>query len=316
MREKIKITIFLLFLIPGFLLAQKAKKYNVDEVRIRGRRDSTFITILTSGKPTYNTFFIDMPPRLGVDFTHGVINLPRTEYGDMPPGIIASVRAAQFKTVPKLITRVVFDLVEVNNRIHVYRIPNGVKISISTPIYPEFAEWTSGRLKPLPSEKPEEEYPPAEVEIPAVAPTAEESLLAAQGEILAELAEFLKPETLVYQAVTMHNETLSLATYIRNLVFFRLPPRDPFATPTTDYITSIGEEPIPLLENLTLVGIVKSGDFYFAVFRDRLGYSYVMTPGDSIVDGIVTDVNDTSTVFTIVEFGQPRKIIIPISQED
>ncbi|MCD6124467.1 AMIN domain-containing protein [bacterium] len=299
------------------------KRYTVDEIRLSAKGDSTFIQITTNAKPDAKKFIIENPPRLVVDLFGGIVNLPKSQYRLLPAGIITSIRAAQHVSKPTPITRIVFDLADVVTTARLKITPTGVKLSLHTPHYPEFSGWSSGRLAPAPI-KPEKAAKETTITKPKPAEAPKESLLAvsqpveslfaAEGELEPEIAKFLKPETLIFEAVSEEKDTITLARYVRNLVVFLPPKKDPFAMPERHRKIEFGKEPIPFVEELTLVGVVKSGNVNMAIMQDQVGYSYILAPGDTVENGNCIEVNDTSAVFRVVEFGQARRVVIPLKK--
>ena len=280
-------------------------QYTVDEVKIYCQKDTTTVQILTSAPPDFKKFAIENPPKLGVDFFNAKFNLPQKEYLQVPPGIVMAVRASQYRSAPQPVARVVLDLTEMPGVYDVHPLGggNGVEIKIPTPGYPAIKEWTTGRLAPP--------------ETMAVAP--EESVAAETAkavpvteQVPPELAVFLRPETLVYKGITADNETIEVAKYIRNMVVYTPKGEDPFVTPSPGRKVPIGQEPVPAVDKLSVVGIVEIGGRKIALMQDESGFGYVIGPGDTVEDGRCVEVTDTSAKFDLIEFGQIRKVEIPL----
>ena len=298
-------------------------QYTVDEVKISCQKDTTTVQILTSAPPDFKKFAIENPPKLGVDFFNAKFNLPQKEYLQVPPGIVMAVRASQYKSAPQPVVRVVLDLTEMPGVYDVHPLGggNGVEIKIPTPGYPAIKEWTTGRLAPpetmavAPKESVAAETLAAKPEsLAAPETTAAETAKAVPvtEEVPPELAVFLRPETLIYKGITADNETIEVAKYIRNMVVYTPKGEDPFVTPSPGKKVPIGQEPVPAVDKLSVVGIVEIGGRKIALMQDESGFGYVIGPGDTVEDGRCTEVTDTSAKFDLIEFGQIRKVEIPL----
>ncbi len=307
---------FATYLLLAALAAQGT--YTVDEVTISTRGDSTYVLVVTSGPADFKKFRIDNPPRIGVDLFGGVFNLPKGEYTRMPPGVVAALRGSQYEPAPNPVARIVLDLVEMPKGYSVRKHPEGVMLALYTPDYPAIGKWSSGRLAAAETVAAKVETVAAPKEtvaaVETVAAKAETALVEvrAKEEIPPELAVYLRPETLVYKGVTADNETLEVAKYIRNMVVYKPKGPDPFIVPERTKKVPLGKEPLPVVDNLTLVGIVKSGDSRLAILQDNTGFGYILGKGDPVENGVCVEVTDTSAKFDILEFGQIRKIELPL----
>ncbi|MCD6418424.1 hypothetical protein J7M00_06555, partial [bacterium] len=87
---------------------------------------------------------------------------------------------------------------------------------------------------------------------------------------------------------------------------------DPFITSKRTKEVSLGVQPVPSTDNISVVGIVQSGNTRMALMQDNSGLSYIMSPGDTVENGFCKTVTDTSVVFSIFEFGQERKVELPL----
>jgi len=67
---------------------------------------------------------------------------------------------------------------------------------------------------------------------------------------------------------------------------------------------------------LKLVGIVKgqNGD-PLAVLQDRNGWGYIMGVADSVADGVVGAITDSTVRFDITEFGITRPVTLELPKE-
>ncbi len=297
--------------------------YSIDEISINVSSDTTFIQVLTSGPADFKKFFMDTPPKLGVDFFGSNYNLPQKEYLKVPPGIIVATRGSQFQSMPNPVSRIVFDLLEIPKYYDVRSHPEGVMIAIYTPDYPQIAKWSSGRKTP--GEKPIEA--PADSIAAITKTTAVESLAidttvidttaaiidtAFARDIPPELAIYMRPETLTYKGITADRETIEVAQYIRNMVIYRAIGDDPFLGAKRTKEVPVGQEAPPNIENLSVVGIVQMGDNNVAIMQDQSGFGSMFARGDSVENGICIEVTDTSAIFNLLEFEQIRKVEIPL----
>jgi len=66
------------------------------------------------------------------------------------------------------------------------------------------------------------------------------------------------------------------------------------------------------VDKLSVVGIVEIGGRKIALMQDESGFGYVIGPGDTVEDGRCVEVTDTSAKFDLIEFGQIRKVEIPL----
>ena len=302
-------------LLSCILLAQA--KYSVNEVVVNSERDSTFVLIMTSAPAEFKKISMDNPPRLVVDLIGGIFNLPKSEFSVDRPGIIMSIRGSQHKPAPDEVARVVLDLVEKVPVVNIRNHPEGVMVAIPTKGYPAFKKWTTGRGEEIKIEKVPAETTAAEEAVPAKAETtavAETTKTAAieEEEIPPELAMYMKPETLSYKGITADNETIEVAKYIRNMVLYIPKGSDPFITSKRTKEVPLGVQPVPSTDNISVVGIVQSGNTRMALMQDNSGLSYIMSPGDTVENGFCKTVTDTSVVFSIFEFGQERKVELPL----
>lgn len=324
---RIHAIIVIIVLFSGFCFSQN---YSVDEITLECSRDTTFIKIFVDGPPTYSKFTIENPPKLGIDIKGGIHKLPNNDYTKVPPGLVMAARTSQYKPLPEPVVRIVFDMVELPKNYSIRVEERAIVIAISTPSYPQFAKWSSGRKEkekaiPQPIETvsiispiPAKEETTAKITTPettALQPASTESILAAAG--VAPTPAWMRPETLRYKSVTMQDETVEVAQYIRQIVRY-IPPtsRDPFVRPTRVKKTPLGMEPLPAVEHLTLVGTAMTSERNMAIFQDNRGYGYILSPGDSVEDGICIEINDTTAIFEVEEFGQKRKIIIPLLRKE
>ncbi len=305
-----------ILIILGVLFAQG--KYTVDEISIHSTKDSTFVLVITSGPAEFKKFSVDNPARLGIDLFGGIFNLPKSKFSIERPGIIMSVRGSQNKPAPNAVTRIVLDLVEKVSNANIRSHPEGVMIAIPTPGYPEFKKWSTGRLAAgkgakIPAETTAVAETVAAKPETTAAPAGTTKTAAIEGEeIPPELAMYMRPETLTYKGITADKETIEVAKYIRNMVVYIPTGIDPFITPKSTKEVPLGAQPVPLVDQLSVVGIVQSGNLKMALLQDNSGFNYIMSPGDTVDGGYCSEVTDSSAKFSLFEFGQMRKVELPL----
>jgi hypothetical protein len=285
--------------------------YSIDEVTLSSDKANTTIVIKTSDKAEYNKSTMGNPPRLVIDLTSAMLNLPQKEYSKMPPGVVVSVRASQTGGN----CRIVFDLADDIKAATTKDIEGGFSIQIPSSDYTPIANWTSGSKGTSPVPKKSAAAAPETPETPAEQPAAPETPKQepfASENIPPELAIYMHPETLSYKGVIADKETIEVAKYIRNMVIFSIAPRDPFVRPSRNKELPLGKEPLPNIDELTIVGIVKSGASRIAISQDKKGFGYVITVGDSVESGICVAITDTTARFEVVEYEQLRRIELPL----
>ena len=69
---------------------------------------------------------------------------------------------------------------------------------------------------------------------------------------------------------------------------------------------------LPVLENLTLVGILEDIDGNRALLEDAEGNGYMLASGDKIKSGYVVSVTKSKAVFQITEYGWTRTVALEL----
>jgi hypothetical protein len=91
--------------------------------------------------------------------------------------------------------------------------------------------------------------------------------------------------------------------------------RDPFLPITETGEMSFGDAPLPLFENLRLVGILKDEAGNRALLEDELGFGYIMGRGDKIKNGYLISVENEKAFFHIEEYGGYHIMVLELHNE-
>ncbi|MCK4223850.1 MAG: AMIN domain-containing protein [candidate division Zixibacteria bacterium] len=91
--------------------------------------------------------------------------------------------------------------------------------------------------------------------------------------------------------------------------------RDPFLPLTERQDMSFGEAPLPLFDNLKLVGILKDEEGNQALLEDEVGFGYILKSGDRIKNGYVIRVEDNRAVFRVEEYGGYQIMVLELNRE-
>lgn len=283
--------------------------YDVVGLVISRENDFTVIEALTTGPTNIKTAKLAKPDRLVIDFEGGIHKLKSTGLPALPPGIVIEVRTAQYQSKPIPITRIVLVLAEPAGEIKADNGPRSGKVRIHTAKYPQFAPWSIGMETKIPAPKEEISKPP-------VPPVYKDSIATKIPE-MPLLGDTTTKEIVIARTDSLTDATGFKASFMRPLVKYGGKKyRDPFveARPTEEI--KLGEEMIPSVENLRLVGLVTgySGE-WLAVLQDNRGWGYIMGIGDTVRDGKVSSITDSSATFNIVEFGIARPVTLGLLKE-
>jgi hypothetical protein len=91
--------------------------------------------------------------------------------------------------------------------------------------------------------------------------------------------------------------------------------RDPFMPITETGEMSFGDAPLPLFENLKLVGILKDEAGNKALLEDELGFGYIMSRGDKIKNGYMISVENEKAFFHVEEYGGYQIMVLELQNE-
>ncbi|HHS51046.1 MAG TPA: AMIN domain-containing protein [candidate division Zixibacteria bacterium] len=294
--------------------------YDVIGLKLYRDGDNTVAEVVTSGPATVKTAKLTGPDRLLIDLMGGVHRLKDSDLPPLPPGIVVEVRSAQFESDPP-ITRIVLVMAEPTGEVRTIDGPRSGQVFIPTPGYPDFPEWSIGRATPA---VPSVEEPPVEP-VAEPEPSPEPAPVEPEPEQPREPSptrppdprRIQLPEEELQQAFVVGDTVGEGASYVRPRVVYRgweFP--DPFivAKPVTE--AQLGDESFPIVEDLKLVGVVAGrGPDKVAILQDARGWGYILEMGDSIRDGLVDEITDTTIVFDIEEFGVIRQVILTLPKE-
>ncbi len=280
--------------------------YKIEGVKLRSTADSTFVQILTSKKPTFKKFSSEKPPKIGVDFSGGTYAIDQGEFKNLPAGIVKSIRGSQYQSEPNPVGRIVLDLSEKPKTFAVRSNPEGILIAIPSETYAPIQNWSSTGKKTGAEATTKKD----------TAVVAIDSAMNIEADVPPELAIYMRPETLSYKGITADMETIVVAQYIRNKVVYTGKGPDPFLTPSNEKKRELGKDILPSVEDMLVVGIVQIGGHNVALMQNSKGVGYVIAGGDSVESGICVEVSDTSAKFDLYDFGQVRKVEIPITRPD
>lgn len=92
--------------------------------------------------------------------------------------------------------------------------------------------------------------------------------------------------------------------------------RDPFLPLTIErQDMSFGEAPLPLFENLKLVGILRDQEGNQALLEDEMGFGYILTSGDKMKNGYVISVEEDRAIFHVEEYGGYQIRVLELNRE-
>ena len=290
--------------------------YDVEGLNLSREGDNTVVKIITSGPTDIKTAQLTGPDRLLIDLIGGIHRLKDEGLPRLPAGIAVDIRTAQNQAKPQPITRIVLVLAEPIGDVRVENGPRSGKVYIPTPGYPEFETWSIGMSAPqeIP-EKPEQQAgvqtePSDTVESLKTDIVDTTPMMPAISDSLSDDSEMI--------AVVVEDSMGNKASFIRpKVVYEGHLNRDPFYLETeNEPSTDFGEEERPWSWSLKLVGIVagKSGS-PLAIMQDNKGWGFIFGVGDSIKDGAVDEITDSTVTFGIVEFGTTRPLTLSLPKE-
>jgi hypothetical protein len=91
--------------------------------------------------------------------------------------------------------------------------------------------------------------------------------------------------------------------------------RDPFMPLSENKDMTFGVVPLPLFDNLKLVGVLQDEQGNRALLEDELGYGYILMGGDRIRNGFVVSVDDDKATFNIEEYGGYQIRVLELNKE-
>lgn len=146
------------------------------------------------------------------------------------------------------------------------------------------------------------------------------------GPIEKGLSKILGPESVVARETIPDPDTamaiqggmgleLSVVPQRRLVEYNPVTDRDVFLPPTEREEMSFGEAPLPLFENLKLVGILRDKLGNRALLEDEAGMGYILTSGERIRNGYVIAVEDERATFHVEEYGGYQIMVLELNPE-
>jgi hypothetical protein len=108
---------------------------------------------------------------------------------------------------------------------------------------------------------------------------------------------------------------LSVVPQRRLVEYNPVTDRDVFLPPTEKEQMNFGEAPLPLFENLKLVGILKDIQGNRALLEDEVGFGYILTSGERIRNGYVIAVEEERATFHVEEYGGYQIMVLELNPE-
>jgi hypothetical protein len=108
---------------------------------------------------------------------------------------------------------------------------------------------------------------------------------------------------------------LSVIPQRRMVEYNPMTDRDVFLPPTEKEEMGFVEAPLPLFENLKLVGILKDRQGNRALLEDGAGFGYILTSGERIKNGYVIAIEDDQAIFHVEEYGGYQIMVLELNQE-
>jgi hypothetical protein len=108
---------------------------------------------------------------------------------------------------------------------------------------------------------------------------------------------------------------LSVVAQRRMVQYNPMTDRDVFLPPTEKEEMGFVEAPLPLFENLKLVGILKDRQGTRALLEDGAGFGYILSSGERIKNGYVIAIEDDRATFHVEEYGGYQIMVLELNQE-
>lgn len=108
---------------------------------------------------------------------------------------------------------------------------------------------------------------------------------------------------------------LSVVPQRRMVQYNPMTDRDVFLPPTEKEEIGFAEAPLPLFENLKLVGILKDRQGNRALLEDEAGFGYILSSGERIKNGYVIAIEDDRAIFHVEEYGGYQIMVLELNQE-
>jgi hypothetical protein len=155
---------------------------------------------------------------------------------------------------------------------------------------------------------------------------AEDASTSTTSTIAKGIGKILGPESVVAKETPVVPESLLVAQDRRQVELELVPQRkmvhynpgikrDPFMPLSEKKDMIFGVVPLPLFDNLKLVGVLQDEQGNRALLEDELGYGYILMGGDRIRNGFVVSVEDDKATFNIEEYGGYQIKILELNKE-
>ncbi len=146
------------------------------------------------------------------------------------------------------------------------------------------------------------------------------------GTIVEGIGKILGPESVVAKETHLAPESLMVAQEGARVELELSPQRkvvtyhpgtkkDPFVPLTEKRDMTFGAAPLPLFDNLKLVGILQDEAGNRALLEDEMGWGYILMAGDRIRNGYVISVEDDKATFQVEEYGGYRTMVLELNPE-
>jgi hypothetical protein len=146
------------------------------------------------------------------------------------------------------------------------------------------------------------------------------------GTIVEGIGKILGPESVAAKETHLVPESLMVAQQGTQMEAGLSPQRklvtyhpgtkkDPFVPLTEKKDMTFGMAPLPLFENLRLVGILQDQAGNRALLEDEMGWGYILMAGDRIRNGYVINVEDDKATFQVEEYGGYRTTVLELNPE-
>jgi hypothetical protein len=146
------------------------------------------------------------------------------------------------------------------------------------------------------------------------------------GTVVGGISKLLGPESVVARETQMVPESLTVSHEMQQTELHLVPQRqpavydpgrqrDPFVPLTDRQDMTFGAVPLPLFENLKLVGILRDQEGNRALLEDKMGFGHILMRGDRIRDGYVISVGEDAATFHVEEYGGYRVVVLELYKE-
>jgi hypothetical protein len=327
-----------------------AAAYRVTGLEVAPAGESVTVTLVATAPMSYSYFTIgEAEPRLVVDLSDAVHELPKYRFQAAGTPLIDGIRTSQYRPYPDPSVRVVLDL-PVLMPFQINAFDNKLIIALEGTSAVEkipkgpVQESVGGASKPtndLRSSIEKQNIPQPEAQIEAstemkqieeqsqqVTSTKAESEGGASGKLDFQAAELAKvapgtardsihsdegDSTIKKQAPSPVSQLFTMG--LREPVSYSSGGRrDPFVELPAGQQVEFGHAPLADVEKLSIVGILWDQDGYRALAQDAERNAYVFRKGDPVLYGYVTRIEEERVIFRLNRRGLDRTIILKLPQ--